>query len=139
MSKLENHLINSKECEKLVSEYDQSNYKEINRHRSPQKPDSKTYSIDLEILQDYLKLISSEMEKKGIQKKGVQISLGKYPEKSSDPKLNPEYLGYQTVFISPVDLNGSASKSKESAHEEAEDTSLAALPNLNYMNLCPPN
>ena len=139
MSKLENHLINSKECEKLVSEYDQSNYKEINRHRSPQKPDSKTYSIDLEILQDYLKLISSEMEKKGIQKKGVQISLGKYPEKSSDPKLNPEYLGYQTVFISPVDLNGSASKSKESTHEEAEDTSLAALPNLNYMNLSPPN
>lgn len=139
MSKLENHLINSKECEKLVSEYDQSNYKEINRHRSPQKPDSKTYSIDLEVLQDYLKLISSEMEKKGIQKKGVQISLGKYPEKSSDPKLNPEYLGYQTVFISPVDLNGSANKSKESTHEEAEDKSLAALPNLNYMNLCPPN
>ena len=139
MSKLENHLINSKECEKLVSEYDQSNYKEINRHRSPQKPDSKTYSIDLEILQDYLKLISSEMEKKGIQKKGVQISLGKYPEKSSDPKLNPEYLGYQTVFISPVDLNLSATKSKGSSHEETEDTSLAGIPNLNYMNLCPPN
>lgn len=139
MSKLENHLINSKECEKLVSEYDQSNYKEINRHRSPQKPDSKTYSIDLEVLQDYLKLISSEMEKKGIKKKGVLISLGKYPEKSSDPKLNPEYLGYQTVFISPVDLNGSANESKESPDEETEDTSLAALPNLNYMNLCPPN
>lgn len=139
MSKLENHLINSKECEKLVSEYDQSNYKEINRHRSPQKPDSKTYSIDLEVLQDYLKLISSEMEKKGIKKKGVLISLGKYPEKSSDPKLNPEYLGYQTVFISPVDLNVRTNKSEGSTLEEAEDTSLAELPNLNYMNLCPPN
>lgn len=139
MSNLENHLINSKECKKLVDEYERINYKEINRTRLPNKPDSKTYSIDIAILQDYLKMISTEMDKKGVLKKGVKISMGKYPEKSTDPKLNRKYNGYQMVFVSPVDLDESKDQNRERSTKESEFASLEEIPNLNYMNICPPN
>lgn len=138
MSNLEKHLIDSIESKKLVEEYDKTIYPEMNKNRPSTKPESKSYNIDLEVLQEYLKMISAEMDKKGIVNKGVKITLGKYPEKSADPKLNPDFLGYQMAFISPLDLTQSA-KNIVSSNDFSASKSLEDLPNLNYMGISPPN
>lgn len=139
MSNLEKHLIGSQECELLAKAYEKTNYAEINKTRQAGKPDSLMYTIELEVLQDYLKLISSEMEKNGIKNKGVKVSLGKYPEKSTDPKMNPKHLGYQMIFFSPTDLDekSNTKMNVEVPHENVNN--MADIPNLNYMNLTPPH
>ena len=139
MSNLQKHLMSSRESKKLVENYDNSNYQEINRGRPTDKPDSKSYSIDLEVLQEYLKMISAEMDKIGVSKKGVRINLGKYPSKSEDSRLDPDYQGYQMVFISPADLDQKAHKNMVSTDEQSASRGLEDIPNLNYMNISPPN
>lgn len=138
MSNLNDHLINPQECQSLSKEYAKSNYVEINKSRPASKPDSTSYNIDLSVLQDYLKLISDEMEKRGIRSKGVKVCMGKYPEKSSDPKLNPQFLGYQMIYFSPVDLGKEAELKNDAAPQDAA-SNMDDVPNLNYMGLCPPN
>lgn len=134
MSNLEKHLMSPDQSIILAEEYLRTNYVEINSRRPASKPDSKTYSIDLEVLKEYLKLIDEEMEKRGITNKGVRVTLGKYPENLKDPKLNPEYLGYQMIFFSPTDLDENQNKSinKEASPKSDE------IPDLNYMNVTPP-
>lgn len=99
MSNLEKHLISKKESKLLALEYEKSNYEAINQKRPADKPDSKVYIYELEVLQDYINLIRDGMEKKGIKSKGIKITLGKYPEHDSDMRLNPLYKGYQTIFF----------------------------------------
>lgn len=138
MSNLDKHLISAKECSVLAENYEKSNYAEINSKRPTSKPDSKTYSIDLEVLQDYLKMISFEMDMKGIKEKGVKVTLGKYPENSKDVKLKPEYLGYQMIYFSPVDLGNTQKADKTNTTELDGSLNLDDLSNLNYMNITPP-
>lgn len=138
MNDLEKHLMTSKESKILAEAYDKTNYAEINKNRPPGKPDSNMYTIELNILKDYLKLIDEEMEKCGIKNKGVRVTLGKYPENSQDPKLNPKYLGYQTIFFSAVDLD---ENNEENKSTESEKQCLGApddIPNMNYMHVTPP-
>jgi hypothetical protein len=138
MINLEKHLISSKECAVLAENYVKSNYAEINSKRPISKPDSKMYSIDLDVLQEYLQLISDQMEKKGIKNKGVNVTLGKYPEVSKDVKLKPEYLGYQMIFFSPIDLDEAKSENLQAKCESDVCSDLDDVPNLNYMNITPP-
>lgn len=138
MSKLEKHLISSRECSKLVKNYDETIYQEINRRRPPNKPESKIYTLELEVLQDYLKMISAEMDKMGIEKKGVRINLGKYPDTSSDPRLDPDFVGYQMVFISPADLDHKSQTKLDSSSENSQNRGVEDISNLNYMNISPP-
>lgn len=136
MSNLKNHLIDSKQAEILSKIYEQSNYAEINKKRDSSKPDSKYYTYDLEVLQDYINLIRVEMEKKGIRKKGIRITLGKYPEKSFDARLNPNYLGYQTIFFSPENLE--VSISGKAMANTPDSGGVSDLPNLDFGGICPP-
>ncbi|MBF8456323.1 hypothetical protein IV494_03930 [Kaistella sp. G5-32] len=138
MSNLEKHLISAQQSSILAEEYAKTNYVEINSRRPASKPDSKMYSIDLDVLQEYLKLISGEMDKRGIKNKGVQVCLGKYPEDLKDPKLNPEYLGYQMIFFSPTDLNRGQSDNRNVIIEMDASANLDDIPDLNYMNITPP-
>lgn len=138
MSNLEKHLINSTECEKLVKDFDETIYREINRGRPVSKPQSKSFTIELEVLQDYLKMISAEMDHQGIEKKGVRINLGKYPDNLKDPHLDPDFLGYQMVFISPEDLGASDGSDRVKVAENSKTKGVAEIPNLNYMNISPP-
>lgn len=137
MKDLNQHLMSAKESKILVAEYDNSNYAQINKNREDGKPDSKMYTIDLSILKDYLNMIEEKMENQGIQNKGVRVTMGKYPLKTDDPKINAKYLGYQTIFFSAVDLDG-----KELQNNLAKsDQELAApeeIPNMNYMHITPP-
>lgn len=133
MSELEKHLITKKESNLLLAEYDKSNYAAINEKRPGKKPDSKSYTYDLDVLQDYINLIRDGMEKLGIKNKGVRINMGKYPDNSSDPRLDPIYKGYQTIFFSPENLDSSADRTNLRAVGDEED-----LPNLDYGQLCPP-
>ena len=75
MSNLEKHLITNKESAILAEEYEKSNYVAINAKRPTKKPDSKTYTYDLEVLQDYINLIREGMEKKGIKNNAAPISI----------------------------------------------------------------
>lgn len=134
MNELKKHLISKKESSLLASEYEKSNYDAINAKRPAKKPDSKTYTYDLEVLQDYINLIREGMEKGGVKNKGIKITLGKYPENSLDPRLNPKYKGYQTIFFSPEDLDHSSKEAKSAMHESEDEE----LPDLNYGQLCPP-
>lgn len=138
MSKLEKHLISSRECSKLVKNYDETIYREINRSRPPSQPESKIYTLELEVLQDYLKMISEEMDKLGIKNKGVKINLGKYPDSSSDPKLDPDFLGYQMVFISPADLDQKSQTMLDATSQGNLNRGVEDISNLNYMNISPP-
>ena len=133
MSKLDQHLIGSTESKILVDEYDKSNYVAINARIPAEKPDSKTITYDLEILQDYINLIREGMEKMGIKNKGIKVNFGKYPEKEFDPRLNPLYKGYQTIFFSPEDLDSTHKKQNIGKERGPED-----LPNLDFGQLCPP-
>lgn len=137
MSNLNQHLIDPTLTAPLAEEYVKSNYAEINRKRPAAKPDSRTYSMELEVLQEYLKLISSEMDKRGIKSKGIKVTMGKYPEKSTDPKLKAEYLGYQMIFFSPIDLGTRNDKNLE-ATQDSNSFVLGEIPDLNYMNITPP-
>lgn len=138
MSKLEKHLISSRACVPLADDYDRTIYAEINKNRPAAKPESKHYTIELEVLQDYLKMVSDEMDKKGIINKGIRFNLGKYPEKSDDPRLDPDFLGYQMVFVSPVELQNMSKLTTESQPDDSQSKSCDDLPNLNYMNISPP-
>lgn len=133
MNELEKHLISKEESALLVKEYDKSNYEAINAKRPGKKPDSKSYTYDLEVLQDYINLIRDGMEKMGIKKKGIKINLGKYSENGFDPRLDPVYKGYQTIFFSPENLD-----SETIAERLSDDSDLEKLPNLDYGQLCPP-
>ncbi len=134
MSNLEKHLITREESKLLATEYEKSNYTAINEKRPAKKPDSKSYIYDLDVLQDYINLIREGMEKMGIKNKGIRISLGKYPDNVFDPRLDPLYNGYQTIFFSPENMD--SSQEKESLRRGDDDTE--ELPNLNYGQLCPP-
>lgn len=138
MSNLEKHLMSPEQSILLAEEYDQTNYAKINSGRLPTKPDSKMYSIDLEVLQDYLKLIDDEMEKRGIKNKGVKVTLGKYPAKSKDPKVNPDFLGYQMIFFSAADLSRSQDDTGSNIAEIPNAPKSDDIPDLNYMNITPP-
>lgn len=133
MSSLQKHLITKKEGESLADEYERSNYAIINAKRPSEKPDSKTFTYDLEILQEYINLIRDGMEKKGIKNKGIRITLGKYPDSGFDPRLNPLYKGYQTVFFSPHDLDSTSRTKSDHADNPGEE-----LPDMNFGQLCPP-
>ena len=136
MSNLKDHLLTSTESNVFAEHYDLSNYKEINSRRPVDAPDSKTYSVDLNILKEYIALIETEMDKKGIRNKGIKVTMGKYPQKSDDVKIRPEYLGYQTIFFSAVDLGNTEMKTNNNAaslKDETED-----IPDMNYMNITPP-
>lgn len=134
MSKLEKHLITQKESILLAAEYEKSNYESINQKRPINKPDSKYYIYDLDVLQEYITLIRDGMEKKGIKNKGIRITLGKYPEKNFDERLNPLYKGYQTIFFSPENLDFST----ESKDVLNKTKGINELPNLNFGQICPP-
>lgn len=133
MSNLEKHLITNKESAILAEEYEKSNYVAINAKRPTKKPDSKTYTYDLEVLQEYINLIREGMEKKGIKNKGIKISLGQYPERGFDSRLDPIYNGYQTIFFSAEDLDSPKGKA---GSEDGDDPE--GLPNLDFGQLCPP-
>lgn len=133
MSNLEKHLITGRKADELAKAYEKSNYIAINDKRPGQKPDSKYYIYDLEVLQDYLNLIREGMEKRGIKNKGVRISLGKYPDNGFDPRLNPLYNGYQTIFFSAENLDSVSEKEHAKGTESQEE-----LPNLDFGQLCPP-
>ena len=137
MKDLEQHLLSSKQSKVLAETYDRTNYAEINKNRSPEKPDSKMYTVELSILKEYLKLIEDEMDKHGIKEKGVRVTLGKYPDKSGDPKLDPKYLGYQTIFFSAVDLDNHAEKNTENTADK-DAGSTEDIPDMNYMHITPP-
>lgn len=139
MSNLEKHLISAQDCEVYSEEYINTNYVEINKNRPTEKPDSSYYFIELDVLQEYLKMIDAEMGEKGVKRKGVKVCLAKYPEKSSDSKLNQDYLGYQTIYFAPIDLTDkiSADMNKFVETETAKD--MDDTPNLNYMGISPPH
>lgn len=134
MNALEKHLITKKESDQLATEYEKTNYAAINAKRPPEKPDSKYYTYDLEILQEYINMIREGMEKMGIKNKGIRITLGKYPDGQFDPRLNPLYKGYQTIFFSPEDM-GAAEDTKENSGKVSAPEE---LPGLNFGQLCPP-
>ncbi len=147
MSNLLKHLISSAQCESLVNEYKRTNYKAINSQRPASEPDSRLFLIELDVLKEYLQLIENEMNKLGIQNKGFQVTLGKYPENSTDSKINPAYLGRQTIFFSAVDLDENISSDETDTEgrliintpDNAADTGLSVIPCMNYMNVVPPS
>lgn len=138
MKDLDRHLMSSKESKILVEEYDKTNYAEINSNREPGKPDSKMYTLELHILRANLDMIEIEMEQRGIENKGVRVTMGKYPLKSDDPKVNVNYLGYQTIFFSAVDLDENGKNSSLAKSENQEKGAAADIPDMNYLHLTPP-
>ncbi len=138
MNDLDQHLMSSKQSKLLAEAYEQTNYAEINKTRPPEKPDSKMYTIELSILKEYLKLIEAEMDELGIEEKGVRVTLGKYPDKTDDPKVDPKYLGYQTIFFSAVDLTNKQSVKDAENTTAKEAGSTEDIPDMNYMHITPP-
>lgn len=132
MSNLDKHLISLKESEILSSEYEKSNYSAINKQRPVGKPDAKTFTYELEVLQDYLNLIREGLEKEGVKNKGVRVTLGKYPESGFTDRLNPDFKGYQTIFFSAVDLGSAVELG------QIQDKESSALPRLDFGQICPP-
>ena len=133
MSNLEKHLITKKESDLLASEYEKTNYGEINAKRPANKPDAKHFSYDLEVLQDYINLIREEMGKRGVNKKGIRVTLGKYPDDNFDPRLDPIYSGYQTIFFSAENMDSAEQIESVSRTNDLED-----LPQMNYGQIRPP-
>ena len=133
MSNLEKHLITKKESDLLASEYAKTNYGAINAKRPANKPDAKHFSYDLEVLQDYINLIREEMGKRGVTKKGIRITLGKYPDDNFDPRLDPIYSGYQTIFFSAENMDSADQIESVSRTNDLED-----LPQINYGQIRPP-
>ncbi len=131
MSNLNDHLLDAAKAQQLAKEYEDTTYARINSGRPAGKPDSRFYIHDLDVLQDYINMIRDEMEKKGIRKKGIRITLGKYPESRFDPRLNPEYKGYQTIFFSAQNLDPAGTANE--ASNLSQD-----LPALDFGSIAPP-
>ncbi|WP_126337105.1 hypothetical protein [Kaistella antarctica] len=133
MSNLEKHLITKKESDLLASEYEKTNYGAINSKRPANKPDARHFSYDLEVLQDYINLIREEMGKRGVNKKGIRVTLGKYPDNNFDPRLDPICSGYQTIFFSAENMDSAEQIESVSRTNDLED-----LPQMNYGQIRPP-
>lgn len=132
MSNLKDHLLDAAKAQQLAAEYENTTYARINSARPPGKPDSRFYIHDLEVLQAYLNLIREEMEKSGIKNKGIRITLGKYPESRFDPRLNPDYNGYQTLFFTAQNLDPVSA-------EDASSQDVQELPALDFGTIAPPH
>jgi hypothetical protein len=138
MSDLNKHLIDSVQSNILAQEYETSNYAQINSRRPSSKPDAKTFTYDLEVLQDYINLVREEMELLGIKNKGIKISLGKYPEGDFDKRLNPLFKGYQTIFFSAENLSNAVEDNTIGDSTSAKAKGIEDLPILDFGQLCPP-
>lgn len=99
MKTLENHLLNVAAQETLSETYQKKNHLFINFHREEGLPESFQYGFDLTVLQQYLDYVRSETEAMGIENVKIKICMGQYPTDNFDDRLNPEYHGYQTVFL----------------------------------------
>lgn len=98
---LEAHLITQEQAKILATEYENNNYKIINAQRKT--PDSKEIYYDIDVLEEYIQYVKAEAKSKGIANVGITIAFGQYPNNGDfDKRLNPNYLGYQTVFLKPT-------------------------------------
>ena len=73
------------------------------------------------------------MGKRGVTKKGIRITLGKYPDDNFDPRLDPIYSGYQTIFFSAENMDSADQIESVSRTNDLED-----LPQMNYGQIRPP-
>lgn len=106
MSTLEEHLISATQQQQLKDEYLKKNHKFINQNRPLDKPDSLMYTYDLDILFKYLNYVKEESLKQNLKNVRISICMGQYPETGFDNRLNPEYGGYQTVYLTAENETG---------------------------------
>lgn len=136
---LDKHLIDRTQSKILKTGYLSTNYRNINSARPADKPDSRMYTFDLEVMQDYINLIRDEMDRYGVKNQGIRITMGKYPD-SDFSGMNPKYAGYQTVVISAVDLD--AGMQRDFADAEVADVNIdeesLEIPEMNFANITPP-
>ncbi len=130
MGDLNRHLIGTARQEELRNEYLETNYAFINANRPMEEPDSLDYSFDLDVLQDYLNYVKEKAGELGITNIKIKVEMGKYPNNSTDSKLNPAYKGYQTIYFVAADGNSSP--------YPGECENISQIEGLNFSSICPP-
>ena len=134
------HLITKELADILSTEYEQNNYALINSKRDKNLPDSKENSYDLEVLEGYIQYVKTEAAKKNIKNVSITIKYGQYPKNTViDPRQNPAYKGYQTLFLSPIyKPSPKTAKGSATAIDEAEPQSIDGILGLDFGQISPP-
>lgn len=128
MSNLEQHLLSLELQNILKTEYETKNYAFINEHR--ETPDSLNYGYDLELLQDFINHVKTEAENLEQDTVIIKVCMGQYPEGNFDDRLNPNYNGYQAVFLKAFAPSASGLP--------IDDVSLDSIEALDFSSVCPP-
>lgn len=129
----------------LYDNYTNSNYKVINATRPEDMPDSRAYWYSLEDLEGYINYVKTEGAAKGYKNLGIRIYMGEYPENGGfDPRQDPKYNGYQTVYLIPTQNNSETEKSVQKlvqARSEDPDGNedITDLSGMDLSSLSPPN
>lgn len=131
---LKAHLITPEQGNILAAEYENNNYKIINQQRKT--PDAKQIYYDIDVLEEYIQYVKAEAKSKGISDIGITVSFGQYPvDANFDKRLNPKYLGYQTIFLKPT--SKSLQKSTKKSMDNPQDPS--GINPLDFGQLTPPH
>ncbi|MBD1429706.1 MULTISPECIES: hypothetical protein [Sphingobacterium] len=140
-SSYEKKLINYKEGTLLFDEYSNTNNKVLTEFRKGE-PDSRWYWISLEDLEGYIHYVKENAKKQQLENLGLRIYLGKYPlDYPKDKMANPDYAGYQTIFIVPTtqtttSQNQNIKSLTSTSTSRNED--ITTISGINAVNLAPP-
>ena len=129
-------LLNQDEEEEVNLNFNSEILPILNENRTGTGDESTQFIYDLETLEAYISFIKKEMSALNVQKKGIRITLGKYPETSEDERINPLYLGRQMAYISAENMDlGEVGEGRE---KRTLSERIAGIPSLNFGGICPP-
>ena len=128
MGTLEDHLIDEEKRSILSDEYSAKNYTVINNARGEEGPDSRFYTFDLAVMEEFLQYVKDAAEAGNLEDVKIRISMGQYPENAViDERQDPLYKGYQTIFIEGGTIDGE------------EFVPISGIDGLDFSTLIPPH
>lgn len=134
--KMLDRLLDEDEEDVLLSAFENTTLPILNDLREDGQEESRYFIFEIDVLEAYLRKIKREMSAMYIVKQGIRISLARYPEISDDTRINPLYLGRQTVFISPEDMDlGTVGTGNEVRYLSEK---VQGIKSLNFGGICPP-
>ena len=122
------HLIDHQLIQELTQNYEAKNYAAINAKRP--EPDSKEYTLDLDVLTEYLQFVAEEAKEQGFEEVKITVKMGQYPtDRIIGPLQKENTKGFQTICFVPK-----YKKAGGNSYKTEGD-----IPGMNYVTITPPN
>ena len=133
---LSDFTIKKESIELLEKSYLNGNYKIIKNSKG-NFSDAKYVEYDLETLKQYINYVDRKADSLNVVKPKIRIAFGQYPsDRVIDRRQKKKYMGYQTVFMVPIDeINGEKNPADSSS---VTNNMMRGADGLDYGTLKPP-